>query len=94
MRVKITTKDLVVVFVVVTMIFDNAHAAPGKFIITDVCITKRVTFNIFEQFRNRYPFWYMQHPGTTEEKRNPFSYPQYAYRSPMFTIADESEGEL
>ena len=42
MRVKLTTKDLVIVFLVVTMIFDNAHAAPGKFIITDVCITKRV----------------------------------------------------
>ena len=36
----------------------------------------------------------MQHPGNTEEKRHPFSYPQYAYRSPMFTIADESESEL
>ena len=42
MRNKIPTKDLVIGFLVVAMPFDNAHAAPGKFIITDVCITKRM----------------------------------------------------
>ena len=42
MWAKITTKDLVVVFLVVTISFDVAHTASGKFIITNINITKRV----------------------------------------------------
>ena len=42
MRAKITTKNLIIVFLVVTMSFDNAHTAPGKFIITGIYVTKRV----------------------------------------------------
>ena len=41
MWAKITTKDLVVVFLVVTISFDVAHTASGKFIITNINITKR-----------------------------------------------------
>ena len=56
MWAKITTKDLVVVFLVVTISFDVAHTASGKFIITNINITKRVenieNLNLLKEFKN------------------------------------------
>ena len=51
MRAKITTKNLIIVFLVVTMSFDNAHTAPGKFIITGIYVTKKL-LEVLEQEAN------------------------------------------